>query len=88
MSTLSIHPVEYLRLHLHYEEVRSGLRASLGSFVPKVCAAVEGAVTVAIVLLVAALVISVFMKLGAAGTLNADYCTGCELASTMFVAPQ
>jgi len=73
MSTLSIHPVEYLRLHLHYEEVRSGLRASLGSFVPKVCAAVEGAVTVAIVLLVAALVIFAFMKIGESASVAASY---------------
>jgi len=73
MSTLSIHPVEYLRLHLHYEEVRSGLRASLGSFVPKVCAAVEGAVTVAIVLLVAALVIFAFMKIGESASVAASF---------------
>ena len=49
MSTLSIHAMEYLRLHLHYEDVRSGLRASLGSFFAKACAPVERAATVAVV---------------------------------------
>ena len=73
MSTLSIHPVEYLRLHLHYEEVRSGLRASLGSFVVKVCALVERAATVAVVLLVAALVIFAFMKIGESASVAASF---------------
>ncbi len=73
MSTLSIHPMEYLRLHLHYGEVRSGLRASLGSFVRKVSAPVEQAVTIAVVLLVAALVIFGFMKIGESASVAASY---------------
>ena len=88
MSTLSIHPIEYLRLHLHYEEVRTGLLASLASSVKKVCAPVERAVTIAVIVLVAAFVISVFMKLGEAGALNAYYCNACDVVPTVFVAPQ
>ena len=76
MSTLSIHPMESLRLHLHYEELRSGLRASLGSSVAKVCALVERAVTVAVVLLVAALLIFGFMKIGESASIAASYTHG------------
>jgi hypothetical protein len=31
MSTLSINPIEHLRIHLHYEETRTKVLASLGS---------------------------------------------------------
>ncbi len=88
MSTLSIHPVEYLRLHLHYEEVRSGLRASLGSYVKKVLPSLERVVALAVILLTAALIISVFMKLGEAGALTAYYCNSCDIVPSLFVAPQ
>ena len=73
MSTLSIHPMEYLRLHLHYEEARIGLLASLRSLVRKVSAPVERAATVAVVLLVAALVIFSFMKIGEFASFTASY---------------
>ena len=88
MSTLPMQLIDYLKPDIHYEAVRTGLLASLGTYVKKMFAPVERAVTIAVIILVAASVITVFMKLGAAGTLNADYCTGCELASTMFIAPQ
>ena len=73
MSTVSIHPVEYLRLHLHYDEVRTRLRASLESFFANVCESVERATTVAVVLLVSALVIFGCMKIGASASVEASY---------------
>ena len=73
MSTLSIHPVEYLRLHLHYEEVRTRLRASLESFIVNVGASLERATTTAVVLFVAALVIFGCMKIGASASIEASY---------------
>ena len=88
MSTFPMHLIDHVKPDLPYAILRTGLLASLASSVKKVCAPVERAVTIAVIVLVAAFVISVFMKLGASGTLNADYCTGCELASTLFVAPQ
>ena len=88
MSTLSIHPMEYLRLHVYYEEVRRGLRAALGSLAKRVSAPVERAAAIAVILLVTALIISVFMKLGEAGALNAYYCNACDVVPTLFVAPQ
>ena len=73
MSTVSIHPVEYLRLHLHHEEVKTRLRASLESFFTNVGASVERATTAAVVLLVAALVIFGCMKIGASASVEASY---------------
>jgi hypothetical protein len=73
MSTLSIHPMEYFRLHLHYEEARTGLLASLRSLVRQISAPVERAATVAVVLLVAALVIFSFMKIGEIAWVTASY---------------
>ena len=73
MSTVSIHPMEYLRLHLHYEEVSTRLRTSLESFFAKVCASVERATTVAAVLLVAALVIFGCIKIGASASVASSY---------------
>jgi hypothetical protein len=73
MSTLSIHPMEYLRLHVYYEEVRRGLRAALGSLAKRVSAPVERAATIAVVLFVAALVIFSFMKIGESASVGASY---------------
>jgi hypothetical protein len=80
--------IEHLKADIHYEGVRGGLLALLGSFVKKLCAPVERAATMAVVLLVAALVISVFMRLGEAGALSAYYGNACDVAPTMIVAPQ
>ena len=73
MSTLSTHPMEYLRLHVHSEEVKRGLLASLRSLAKKVSAPVERAATIAVVLLVAALVIFSFMKIGESASVTANY---------------
>ena len=73
MSTLSIHPIEYLRLHLHYEEVRTGLLASLGSLVKKVFESSEQAATIAVVVLTVGLVIFGFMKIGESASVGASY---------------
>lgn len=88
MSTFPMHSIDYLKSDIPYGAVRSGLRASLGPFVNKVFPALERITTIAIVLLVAALVIFVFMQLGEAGALNAYYCNACDVAPSMFVAPQ
>jgi len=73
MSTLSMHPIEYLRLHLHYEEGRRGLRASVGSFVKKVFEYAEKAPAIAVVLLTVALVMFGFMKIGESASVAASY---------------
>ena len=54
MSALSIHPIEYLRLHAHYE---GGWTRGRRLLVKKVFELLEQAATIAVVLLTAGLVI-------------------------------
>jgi len=65
--------MEYLRVHVHYEGVWTRVLTSLGSLVKKVSAPVERAATVAVVLLVAALVIFSFIKIGESASVTASY---------------
>jgi len=88
MSTFPMHLVDYLKPDAHYGADRTGLLVSLGSYLKKVFLSVERAAAIAVILLVAALIISVFMKLGEAGALNAYYCNACDVVPTLFVAPQ
>jgi len=73
MSTLSIHPVEYLRMHVHSDAVWRELVSAIGSLAKKVSAPVERTATIAVVLLVAALVIFSFMKIGESASVGASY---------------
>ena len=73
MSTLLTHPIEYFRPHVHGEEVERGLLASLRSLTMKVSAPVERTAAIAVVLLVAALVIFSFMKIGESASVTANY---------------
>ena len=70
MSTLSMHPVEYFRLHLSHAGIRV---RSLGSLARKVFECSEQATTVAVVLLVAALVVMSCVKIGTSASLTAIY---------------
>ena len=88
MSTFPMHLMDYLKSDIQYGTLRTGLLASLRSYVKKVFAPVERAAAIAVILLVTALIISVFMKLGEAGALNAYYCNACDVVPTLFVAPQ
>ena len=88
MSTLPMHLMDYLKPYLPYEASGTGLRASLGSYVKKVLPSLERVVALAVILLITALIISVFMKLGEAGALTAYYCNSCDIVPSMFVAPQ
>jgi spore maturation protein SpmA len=70
MSTLSIHPMEYLRPHLHYEEIRTRFLTSL---VKKVFELSERAATIAVVLLTVGLVIFSCMKIGQSASVVSSY---------------
>lgn len=78
MSTLSIHPVEYLRVHLHYEEMRS-LRLLLG----EVHKSLQKIASIAAVVLATGIVVFAIMQLGAAVSLTASY----DSAITEMVVP-
>lgn len=73
MSTLSIHPVEYLKLHLHYEETRTRVLSSLGSVVKKVFNASEQAATLAVVLLTVGLVVFACMRITETASIAASF---------------
>ena len=68
MSSLSIHPVEYLRVHLHYEEMRS-LRVLLG----EVHKSLQKIASMAAVVLAAGIVVLAITQLGASVSLTACY---------------
>ena len=89
MSVLSVHPVEYVRLHLHLGDVQSRprVRSSVKSLVMKVFAMADKAAMIAVVLLMVSLVTIALMKLGESGTVMASYCNSCSLYSAPFVSP-
>ena len=88
MSTSTMHLMDYLKPYIPYQAARTGLLASLGSYLKKALASLERATAIAVILLVAALIISVFMKLGDAGALTTYYCNACEVVPAIFAAPQ
>ena len=73
MSTLSIHPVKYLKLHLHYEETMVRVLSSLGSVVKKVFNSSEQAATIAVVLLTVGLVVFACMKVTESASVAASF---------------
>ena len=83
MSTLSSHPVEYLKLHVHYEEIRTRLLYSVGSVVKKVFNSSEQAAAISVVLLTVGLVILSCMKI----TEFAAVVAGYESVITEMVLP-
>ena len=80
MSTLSIHPIENLKLHVHYEGVWIRL---LRSLVKKVFESLERAVTITVFLLAVGLVIFSFMKIVQSASIAASY----DAAITEVVLP-
>jgi hypothetical protein len=88
MSTFPLHLIGYLKPNVPCGNVSKGFTASLGSSVKKMFTPVERLATITAIILVAALFISVFIKLGDAAALNAYYCNTCDIVPTLFVAPQ
>ena len=73
MSSLLTHPVEYLKLHLHYEELGKRLRSSLRSVAEKVFNASEQAATIAVVLLTVGLVVFACMRITVTASIAASF---------------
>ena len=83
MSTLSNHPVEYLKVHVHYEQIKTRLLSSVGSVVKKVFYSSEQAAAITVVLLTVGLVIISCMKI----TEFAAVVAGYEAVITEMVLP-
>jgi hypothetical protein len=73
MSTLSIHPIEYLKLHLHYEETRIRALTSLKSLVKKVFQSAAHIATLVTIVLIVALVVLALTNLRQAGVATASF---------------
>jgi len=80
MSTISIHSMEYLRLHLHYEGIWASCCKSLFK---KVLESSEQAATIAVIFLSVGLVIFGCMKIGESASVAASY----DAAITEMVYP-
>ena len=83
MSSLSIHPVEYLRVHLHYEEMRTRLMRSLRLLLGEVHKSLQEIAPIVAVLLATGIVVFALMQLGASFSLTASY----DSAITEMVVP-
>jgi len=73
MSTLSIHPIEYLKLHLHYEGTRTSVLASLRALVKKVSESTTYTATLVATVLIVALVVFALSNLRQAGVTTASF---------------
>lgn len=73
MSTFPIHPVEYLKLHLHYEETGTRVLSSLGSVARKIFNSSEQGATIAVVLLTVGLVVFACMRITETASVAASF---------------
>jgi len=73
MSTLSMHPIEYLRLQVQHEGVSTGGVRAIGSIVKKVFELSEHAATITVFLLAIGLVIFSFLKIVQSASTAACY---------------
>ena len=89
MSTLPLHPIEYLKPHLHSgtEGIWAKKDASLGSIFIKVFDSAERVVAVSIVVLVVALTVFAFMQISEAGAFTSYYCDACKALPQVLAAP-
>ena len=81
MSTLSVYPVEHLKLHVPHEEVRTGVPASL---LKKALESAEQAAAMAVLLLTVGLGVFALMQVSEAGTVLASYGDVCTLLPKLF----
>ena len=71
MSDLSIHPIEYLKIHVHTDFAIE--KRSLVSFAKKVFDLAKQVATVSVVFLAVGLVIFAFMQIGEAASVTAGF---------------
>lgn len=81
MSTLSVYSAEHLKLHVHHEEVSTGL---LRSLLKKMLESADRAAGTAVVLLTVVLGVLAFMQVGEAGTVIGSYGDICTVLPTIF----
>jgi len=89
MSTLTIHPIEYLKLCLHLRKERreTKLGMSIRPGVGKILGSSETMATVFTVLFLFVLVTVTSMQLFEAGSFTAYYCDACTVLPTVLATP-
>lgn len=86
MSTLLMHPYEYLKMHFHpITSAAQGRREA--NPLSRVFDFAERAAKFAFVITVAYLALFCFMKIVEAEALSSYYCDFCAITSVMMVAP-
>jgi len=73
MSSLSIHPVEYLKVHLHYEEMNKGLLRALRLLLGELHDSSQKIVSTVAVLLATGMVVFALIQVGASVSQTASY---------------
>ena len=87
MKAISTHPIEHIRVHLAYEEMRTRLLTSLRLLSKKVSGLTEKIAAVAVVILIGLLFVTAFMKLGECSRITTNYCDICDLIPKMIFMP-
>ena len=85
MRLTSTYPGNHIKVHLAYEEIRTGLLRSLRSLSKKVSGATEKIVAASVVILIGVLFVTAFMKLGECSRITSNYCDICELIPKMIL---
>jgi hypothetical protein len=87
MKAISTHPIEHIRVHLAYEEMRTRLLTSLRLLSKKVSESTEKIVAAAVVILIGLLFVTAFVKLGECSRITTNYCDICDLIPKMIFMP-
>ena len=87
MKAISTHSIEHIRVPLAYEAIKTRLLTSIKSLSKKVCGSAEKVVAVSVIILVALLFVTVFMKLGECSRITTNYCDICDLITKMILMP-
>ena len=87
MKAISTHPIEHIRVHLAYEEMRTRLLTSLRLLSKKVSESTEKIVGAAVVILIGLLFVTAFVKLGECSRITTNYCDICDLIPKMISMP-
>ena len=83
MRLTSTYPGNHIKVHLAYEEIKTGLLRSLRSLSKKVSGSTEKIVAASVVILIGLLFVTAFMKLGECTMITTNYCRVCDLIPKM-----
>jgi hypothetical protein len=86
MSTLLLHPYEYLRMHVHPAMIAEGVKPR-ASYLRELLSFAEGVGKIALLISMAYLAFICFERISTSVILSAHYCDMCAAPPVMLVAP-